>query len=61
MPDGRLFLHLRPPSGQALVELPRTAVLDFLDDTETVTPTGTEGLGFSLDAELQALLECDAG
>jgi hypothetical protein len=58
-PNGRLFLYLRPPSGQALLELPRAAVLDFLEDTEMLTPTGTEGIVLPLDAELQALLEND--
>jgi hypothetical protein len=55
-PDGGLFLHLRAPSGQALVELPRAAVLDFLEETEVVTPTGTEGFVLPLDTELRALL-----
>jgi hypothetical protein len=54
--DDQLFLHLRSPSGQALLELPRTAVLDFLEDTETLVPTGTECFALPLDAELEALM-----
>jgi hypothetical protein len=59
-PTEQLFLHLSPPSGEALVELPRTAVLEFLQETERLVPTGTEGAAISPDAELQALLDSDA-
>lgn len=59
-PDEQLFLHLSPPSGQALLELPRPEVLEFLGVTELLVPTGTESAVFSFDAALQALLDGDA-
>ena len=58
-PGDHLFLHLSPPSGQALLELPRTAVLEFLRKTELLVPTGTEAAVFSIDAEMKALLDGD--
>ena len=58
-PRDHLFLHLCPPTGQALLELPRMAVLDFLRKTEMLVPTGTEAAAFSIDAEMKALLDDD--
>jgi hypothetical protein len=55
-PACQLFMLLSPPSGRALFELPREAVLAFLRRTESVVPTGTEESGPSLDAHLRALL-----
>ena len=57
-PTEQLFMHLSPPSGHALLELPRTAVVEFLGTTECIVPTGTEDAG-SFDAELRALLDGD--
>jgi hypothetical protein len=58
-PGKQLFLHLSSDSGQALLELPHAAVLEFLRETEILVPTGTETAVFSIDAELQALLDGD--
>jgi hypothetical protein len=58
-PRRKLFLHLSSPSGQALLELPHAAVLEFLQETEILVPTGTETAAFSFEAELQALLDGD--
>lgn len=58
-PTEQLFLHLSAPAGTALLELSRSAVLTFLRQTEQAVPIGAESGGFSLDAELQALLDED--
>jgi hypothetical protein len=51
-----LFLHLRPPSGEALMELSRAALAAFLAGTETLVPFGAEGAAIDLDDELAFLL-----
>jgi Streptomyces sporulation and cell division protein, SsgA len=56
-PNDELFVLLRSPSGQALLELSRAAVLDFLWDTETLVPAGTESCTLTVDAELQTLTD----
>jgi hypothetical protein len=58
-PDDRLFVYLRAPSGKALLQLSRTAVLDFLRATEILVPSGTESVGISLEDELQELMDGD--
>jgi Streptomyces sporulation and cell division protein, SsgA len=57
VPDDHLFVYLRSPRGQALLELSRAAVLDFLHETEILAPTGIESSLLSLDAELQELTD----
>lgn len=59
-PNDQLFLRLSSPSGRALLELPRATVAKFLRETEILVPIGTEATVFSLDAELQALLDGEA-
>jgi hypothetical protein len=51
-----LFLHLRPPSGEALMELSRTALAAFIRGTETLVPFGAEGAAIDLDEELAVIL-----
>jgi Streptomyces sporulation and cell division protein, SsgA len=50
-----LFLQLRAPSGEALMELSRTALAAFVRGTETLVPFGAEGAAIDLD-ELAVLL-----
>ena len=50
-----LFLQLRAPSGEALMELSRAALAAFVRGTETVVPFGAEGASIDLD-ELAVLL-----
>ncbi|NML54768.1 SsgA family sporulation/cell division regulator [Streptomyces sp. R302] len=38
----RIFIELSPPSGTALVSLPRAFVEDFLDQITSIVPPGTE-------------------
>lgn len=54
-----LFLHLRAPSGEALFELSRTAVVAFLRETELLVPVGEEAATLRVDDELAALLSGD--
>jgi hypothetical protein len=49
-----LFLYLGPPSGEALFELSRTALAEFVRRTEALVPPGTEAV--DLDDELAVLL-----
>jgi hypothetical protein len=56
-----LFLHLRAPSGEALIELSRTALAAFVRGTETVVPFGAEAAAIDLDEELAILLAEDDG
>jgi hypothetical protein len=58
-PNDELFVYLRSPSGQSLIELSRAAVLHFLRDAESLVPTGAESSVLSLDAELQELMDGD--
>jgi Streptomyces sporulation and cell division protein, SsgA len=51
-----LFLHLRAPSGEALMELSRTALATFVRGTETLVPFGAEGAAIDIDEELAVLL-----
>jgi len=44
-----LFLWLRAPSGEALMELSRTELAAFVRGTETVVPFGAEGAAIDLD------------
>src|SRR3954469_11084316 len=50
-----LFLQLRAPSGEALMELSRTALAAFIRGTETLVPFGAEAAAIDLD-ELAVLL-----
>ena len=51
-----LFLQLRAPSGEALMELSRTALAAFIGGTETFVPFGAEGAAVDLDEELAAIV-----
>src|SRR4051812_40259701 len=51
-----LFLHLRAPSGEALMELSRTALATFIAGTETLVPFGAEGAVIDLDGVLAVIL-----
>ena len=51
-----LYLHLRAPSGEALFELSRATVAAFLQQTETLVPTGQETAALGVDEQLAALL-----
>jgi hypothetical protein len=56
-----LFLHLRAPSGEALMELSRAALALFLAGTETLVPYGAESAAIDLDDELALLLRGGSG
>jgi hypothetical protein len=60
-PNDQLFVLLRSPSGEALLELSRSAVLDFLWDTQTLVPAGTESRALALDDELHTLMDGGPG
>jgi hypothetical protein len=51
-----LFLYLRPPMGEALFELSRSALTAFLRGTELLVPFGAEAAALDLDDELVTLL-----
>ena len=51
-----LFLHLRAPGGEALMELSRAELVTFLAATETVVPFGWEETVIDFDDELAFLL-----
>jgi hypothetical protein len=51
-----LLLQLRAPSGEALMELSRTALATFIRGTETFVPFGAEGAAIDLDEELAVIL-----
>src|SRR3954451_4789219 len=51
-----LFLHLRAPSGEALMELSRPALAAFIRGTETLVPFGAEAAAIDLDEELAVML-----
>jgi len=53
---GVLLLHLRAPTGEALMELSRTALATFVAGTETLVPFGTEEMVIDFDHELSVLL-----
>jgi hypothetical protein len=41
-----LWMHLHSPSGEALVEIQRTAVARFLAETKRLVPPGSERMDF---------------
>jgi hypothetical protein len=49
-------LAMASPSGSALFEIDRDALVEFLQQTYLAVPTGMEGEVVDLDAELAALL-----
>ena len=49
-------LSMASPSGSALFEIDRDALVEFLQQTYLAVPTGTEGEVVDLDAELALLL-----
>src|SRR4051812_13015475 len=51
-----LFLHLRTRSGEALMELSRTALAASLTGTASLVPFGAERAPIDLDEELAVLL-----
>src|SRR3954463_12584828 len=51
-----LFLHLRAPSGEALLELSRTALAAFIRGTEALVPFGAEGAAIDLDGIVAVIL-----
>jgi Streptomyces sporulation and cell division protein, SsgA len=51
-----LFLHLRAPSGEALMELSRAALASFVVATEILVPFGSEETVIDFDDELAFLL-----
>jgi Streptomyces sporulation and cell division protein, SsgA len=51
-----VFLCLRAPSGEALMELSRAALAVFLACTESLVPFGAEEAAIDLDDELVVLL-----
>ena len=51
-----LFLHLRTPAGEALMELSRAALAAFVADTETLVRCGAEETAIDFDHELSVLL-----
>src|SRR3954469_9044945 len=51
-----LFLQLRAPSGEALMELSRTALAAFIAYTEMLVPFGAEGAAIDLDGVLAVIL-----
>jgi len=51
-----LFLHLRTPVDEALMELSRTALATFLGATEMLMPFGAEETAIDFDDELSVLL-----
>ncbi|WP_371591768.1 SsgA family sporulation/cell division regulator [Streptomyces virginiae] len=40
--DAQIFIELSPPSGTALVSLPRACVEEFLNQTTSIVPAGAE-------------------
>ena len=51
-----LFLQLRAPSGEALLELSRTALVAFITGTEKLVPFGAEEAAIDLDGVLAVIL-----
>jgi hypothetical protein len=56
--DGERLVHLAmaSPSGSALFEIDRDALVEFLQQTYLAVPTGLEADAVDLDAELEQLL-----
>ena len=55
--DGRVRLELLGEAKPYVVHVPAAVLCDFLDETERVVPTGTEGDEAALDALIARLLE----
>lgn len=55
--DHVVNLAMASPSGSALFEIDRDALVEFLQQTYLAVPTGAEGTVVDLDAELVLLLE----
>ena len=57
--DGERIVHLAmaSPSGSALFEIDRDALVEFLQQTYLAVPTGAEDQVVDLDAELALLLQ----
>ena len=55
--DRVINLAMASPSGAALFEIDRDALVEYLHQTQFVVPTGTEQDVVDLDAELALLLE----
>jgi len=57
--DGERFVNLAmaSPSGSALFEIDRDALVEFLQQTYLAVPTGSEGEVVDLDAELALLFD----
>jgi hypothetical protein len=51
-----LFLHLRTPTGEALMELSRSALAAFVAGTATLVPFGAEETAIDFDHEVSLLL-----
>ena len=51
-----VFLRMASPSGQALFEIDRSDLVDFLQQTYAVVPAGAESRAVDLDDELAMLL-----
>ena len=49
-------LAMASPSGSAIFEIDRNSLVEFLQETYLVVPTGTEDQVVDLDAELARLL-----
>jgi hypothetical protein len=49
-------LAMESPSGSAMFEIDRDALVEFLQQTYLAVPTGHEGLNIDLDVELALLL-----
>jgi hypothetical protein len=54
--DHFINLAMASPSGSALFEIDRDALVEFLQQTYVAVPTGHEGEVVDLDAELAILL-----
>ena len=59
--DGERLVHLAmsSPSGSALFEMQRDALVEFLQQTYLAVPTGCEDDSVDLDSEIAALLADD--
>lgn len=62
-PAARSFVHLSlsSPSGRALFEVPLGELIEFLSQTYTAVPTGSESDYVDVDAELALLLWSEPG
>lgn len=53
-----IYVALTSPSGDALFEVPRHEVVNFLNSTAKIVPLGGESTFVNIDAELADLLNC---